>query len=162
MMTGEIYYAWEEIDNDIFTLAKTIKSSGFSPDLIIGIARGGCVPAIMLSHLLRKPFDVLKWSIFDYKNTDLSNWLKFICEAKYGIKILLMEDIVDTGETLSILFKYAEERDISQKWKENLKIASIWCNPRAKILPNFFVKEIDREFDQRWVVFPWEKREEIK
>ena len=71
-----------------------------------------------------------------------------------GQKILLVDDIIDSGETI---------RQVIETWgdfpAENLSIACLILNTDQETLPDFFHKTIDRKEDERWVKFWWENED---
>lgn len=89
---------------------------------IYGIPRGGLPVAVKLSHLLDLPL------ILDTKDITPHT--------------LVAEDTVDTGRTVERLFRSCGD---------NIKIASLYVGPKAKIKPDFSVRK-----KKNWVVFPWE------
>jgi hypoxanthine phosphoribosyltransferase len=76
----KIYLSWDEIEDAIESLAHQIKQSGKKIGSMDGLARGGLIPAVMLSHKLGIPF-------MNENNNDEGY-------------ILIVDDICDTGETL--------------------------------------------------------------
>jgi hypoxanthine phosphoribosyltransferase len=76
----KIYLSWDEIEDAIESLAYQIKRSGKKIGSMDGLARGGLIPAVMLSHKLGIPF-------MNENNNDEGY-------------ILIVDDICDTGETL--------------------------------------------------------------
>jgi hypoxanthine phosphoribosyltransferase len=76
----KIYLSWDEIEDAIESLAHQIKQSGKKIGSMDGLARGGLIPAVMLSHKLGIPF-------MNEDNNDEGY-------------ILIVDDICDTGETL--------------------------------------------------------------
>lgn len=112
-------YKWKSFDNDTKNIANFAKKYKFKN--IYGIPRGGIIVAVKLSHLLNIPI------ILDYRN--ITN------------KTLVVDDILDTGKTLSNLFSII-------KFKP--KVATLfWYNKSKK--PDFWCRE-----KLTWVVFPWE------
>ena len=82
----KIYLSWDEIENAIESLAHQILKSGKQIGSINGLARGGLIPAVILSHRLEIPF----------MNEDNDT------EGH----ILIIDDICDTGNTLEYYTKH--------------------------------------------------------
>ena len=61
MSVKKYYYSWKEFNEDIDFITKKIKLIAVKPELIIGIARGGLIPAVALSHKLEVPFKSTTW-----------------------------------------------------------------------------------------------------
>ncbi len=145
--------SWEEIEKNIDKLSDKIKASGFKPDYIIGIANGGLIPLYFLAKKLGIN-DVLIVSASSYdkdKRKDLK--IKYIPETNLtGKKILLIDDIADTGLSL----KGVVDAVINKYNVSELKTATLEVNKkRCKFYPDFYVAVEEGE----WVVFPWEKSE---
>ena len=105
---------------------KKIDFSKFSG--VYGIPRGGIPIAVHISHNL---------------NLSLLHYPQSHTQAK----ILIVDDIVDTGLTLSTY---------KQKSPSNNFFASLYYKPHSLYSPDLFLFETTK-----WIVFPWEDREEI-
>lgn len=153
--TTIIDYNYQDFLNGIQNIVNQIKESQYSPEYIVGIVRGGAVPAVHLSHKLKVPTIMLQWSTRDYEHWNTSiTWIPEDINA--GKKILLVDDIIDGGETI---------REILEDWNtcireplntDNIKIASLIYNTAQETIPDFYDRTIDRNKDGRWFVFPWE------
>ena len=89
-----IKYPYNEYKKDLNSLVKQIQKKKVKYDLVLGVERGGLIPAVHLSHRLGIPFKTLSWSS-QLKDGSMLTW--FILRNK---KILLVDDIVDSGGTL--------------------------------------------------------------
>lgn len=145
-----IIYTQTQFNHDLQFLVKQIADAEFMPDLIVGILRGGVIPAIHLSHILGCPVKVVEWSTRDSKITDSRQLDKIAVEADHGKKVLLIDDIVDSGKTLNdIKTRMFDTRD-------NVRYASLWYNPSQSTTVDFYCNTVDRNVDKRWVYMPWE------
>lgn len=99
------YMSWQDVQILITGLVSLIKMRSNQPELIIGIGRGGLIPATMLSHHLEIP-------MFSYHLNLRDHDRDYVYEAAHaqllqeviGTKnVLLVDDINDTGETLKLL-----------------------------------------------------------
>jgi len=147
-----INYSWQQLNDDTDKLYSLIKGVGFKPDIIVGIVRGGAVPAVILSHKFKNSnVTFLNWSTRDSKKRDIKLADKIAVAASYGSKVLIIEDIVDSGETMMQI----KERMFDTK--SNILYTSLWYNPnQLKSSVHLFANLIDRNIDKRWVVFPYE------
>lgn len=133
-----------------------IKESGYKPDVIIAILRGGMVPAINLSDLLRiKEILTLKvehWGITATKNkkAELKSSLP---EDIKGKKILLVDDLTDTGGSIEVCIKYIKELN-----PREIKTATLIHKKQAKFEPDFYAERIDK---WRWIILPWNINEDL-
>lgn len=130
---------WEEFDNEIVALAAKID---LSPDVIVGIVRGGLVPARLLSkHLKVKDMYCLTVK----KGGDKRKITSEVLEDLTNKKIIIIEDILETGKSLIVAKKYLESKGAF------VKTACLYILPVSKIKPDFYLKEISEAID-----FPWE------
>src|SRR3989338_5561122 len=113
-------YTWEEFEKDCAAIANW--ASGRHIKTIYGIPRGGLVPAVKLSHILDIPLVL--------NRDDISR------------DTLIIDDIIDEGNTIDRLIKMAGEPH---------HVASIFYNKSAKHAPHFYLRE-----PKCWVLFPWE------
>jgi len=147
-----IVYTQTQFDHDIQFLIKQLSDAEFKPDLIVGLMRGGVIPAIHLSHILDCPVKAIEWSTRDSKITDKKQLDKIAVMAEQGSKVLIVDDIVDSGKTM---------REIKERMfdtRDNVKYAALWFNPSQNTTVDFLCWKVDRAIDDRWVIFPWEKQ----
>ena len=149
--------AWAEVVEWCRELAEKIEASGWRPDLIVAIARGGYVPARLLCDFL---------DIHELLSLQVLHWGKAAeitakAHVKYpyeidlsGKKILLVDDIVDTGDSVIVAKNF-----ILEKWKPSeLKTAAMqWISPVAKIKPDYYVDEVKEWI---WYQYPWTRAED--
>jgi len=138
-----IFYSWEDYNEDILSLVSQIASSNWFPDFIVGVKRGGLIPAVKLSHILDKPLLVVSCQLRDNCEVDLK------MNVSKDTRLLFVDDICDSGETFE---------KISQELNDykNKKFCSLYHNIRLNFLCDYKARKIDREKDKRWIIFPWE------
>ncbi len=130
---------WEELDKEITTLSSKINNP---PDIIIGIVRGGLVPARLLSSKLNvKTMHALTVKKLGAERKVTSE----IAEDLTGKKILLIEDMLETGKSLIVAKQYLETKGAI------VKTACLYIMPISEIKPDYYLKEINDA-----VKFPWE------
>lgn len=156
--TTIIDYSYSDFCAGIDSIANAVKSSGWTPDYIVGIVRGGAVPAVYLSHKLKVPLVAVSWSTRDTSiyGRESNCWIpEDIMEGK---KILIVDDIVDGGDTIRELLEDWQKSvaGLGKLNTDNVKIAAMWFNPSQDVNVDFYHNIVDRTEDQRWVVFPWE------
>lgn len=153
-----LQYGYDEFQQGIDAIALQMESLDFKPDYIIGVVRGGAVPAVYLSYRLKVPVVLIQWSLRDKGLNYMGNQsVTYIGEdLQKGAKILLIDDIVDSGETVRQLIQDWQECSYGHMPMDNLRIASLFYNPQQNIAVDFFHRIIDRRQDDRFVVFPWE------
>ena len=153
-----IDYSYIDFSSGIDHIARSIKSSGWSPDYIVGIVRGGSVPAVYLSHKLKVPVVMVSWSTRDTTifGCESNCWIPE--DIHKGKKVLVVDDIVDGGETIRELLKDWDKSTagLGNLPVDNLRVAAMYYNTSQDVKVDFYHREIDRNEDQRWVIFPWE------
>ena len=124
----KIYLKWKDIDKATDNLAKQIIKSKLEISAIYGCPRGGLIPAVILSHKLGVPF---------LKEDD--------GETLVDENTLIIDDICDTGETLS---QYSEFPSVLT--------ATIHYKPTAMFKPDFYWNTVTED---EWIVYPWEQKD---
>jgi hypoxanthine phosphoribosyltransferase len=139
--------SWEDIERALGGLAAKIKRE-FDPDVVVGVARGGLIPAVCLSHLLGgKLMRIIHAKYYEdvgVRGKEPEIWSD-VGELKG--KVLVVDDVADTGDTLGAVVPH-----IKRKTEGEVRVATIARKPRSKLTPDFCEIETDE-----WVVFPWEK-----
>lgn len=165
-MSNKIQYTNEQMRGDLQEIIRQMTSEGFAPDVVVGIARGGLVPATMLSHYLGKSLMVINYSLRDNKVTQVSEVNDLIQLIKKDHRILIVDDICDSGETLAkVALELTESRELRggyninyDGWEDRVKTAVLWNNiSQDKFTADYVGREIVRAEDERWVIFPYEE-----
>lgn len=140
---------WLEFGDASRSLAMDIVASGFAPDFVIAIARGGLVPGGALAYALGvKSCGSLNVEFY----TDLESTLDepiFLPpmldnSALIGKNVLLVDDVADSGRTLKLVIELLERAGVV------VKSATLFAKPQSIVSPDFFWRKTDR-----WIVFPW-------
>jgi len=130
---------WEELENEIQALASKIS---YTPDIIIGIVRGGLIPARLLSSSLKiKNMYCLTVKKYDIERKVTSE----ISEDLIGKKILLVEDMLETGKSLIVAKRYLETKGAI------VQTGCLYIMPISEIEPDYYLKIIEEV-----AKFPWE------
>lgn len=144
-----MFYSFDDYSHDLDSLTHQIAGSGKFYEYVVGIVRGGAIPAVCLSHRLGIPMRTVSWSTFH--NDQMREYALDIAEdIASGKNILLVDDILDSGRTMKELMKDWDcERD-------NVGIAVLVYNTEQQIKPDFYGRTIDRNVDKDWITFWWE------
>ncbi|MBS7658814.1 MAG: phosphoribosyltransferase [Candidatus Bathyarchaeia archaeon] len=146
---------WNDIYEMCIKLADKIKKSGFFPDLIIGVARGGWIPARILSDLLENS-NVASVRVEFYvdiaKTSHSPKITQGVSVSLTGRKILVVDDVADTGKSLKAVIDY-----LYNLGAKEVKTATLHYKPKSIIKPDFYIEETDA-----WIVYPHERFEFIK
>jgi hypothetical protein len=154
-MSGSRKYVspgWDDIYDMLLELAVRIRRSGFQPDLIVGVSRGGWVPGRVLSDLLansRTANVKVEFYVGIGKTSRRPLVTQPISEEISGKRVLLVDDVADTGESLLVALQHVRERGAGE-----IRTVTVYYKPHSKFKPDFFA-----ETTGRWIVFPWERLE---
>lgn len=146
---------WNQIHNMLICQAQKIQKTPYNPNIIISIARGGLVPARILSDLLEvHPFASIQTEFYtDIAKTKQTPTLKHTLTTPLKDKnILLVDDVTDTGKTHTIVQTYLQ----TQKPAE-IKTAVLYHKPQSIITPDFYEKQTNN-----WIIFPWDIKETLR
>lgn len=142
----KIYYGYEEFIGDVKLLSTQIKD--YNPDTLLSIARGGVTLGHFISNALdnRNLFTIN--SIHYNGQNKLDSFEIFnIPDLSNSKKVVLIDDIVDSGETMSEIKNLLEKKFPTCEFK----IAAIFYKPSAIIEADYKVKEA-----KAWIEFFWE------
>ena len=146
-----VYYTPAHINSYLLNIARQMYKDNFRPNYIVGIARGGLVPAIKLSHYLDIPMYALN-------KGESNHWIPE--DALEGKRILVIDDINDTGTTI---------RNLKKEWSEsqgdwgkifrigNVKFATLIDNDASEEFVDYSGFTINKCENPEWCVFPWEE-----
>ena len=149
--------SWKEAYRLAKILARKIKSSGFEPDLVIGIARGGLVPArVVCDFLLQKDLAAIKVEHWGIAATLGNARIKFPLPIEIdssGKKILVVDDVADTGDTFSVIMDY-----IKGKAPSEVKTAVLHYKTCSTSVPDYWA---ERQDEWKWIIYPWAAYEDL-
>lgn len=150
-MSNKIFYSWKDFDDDIAILADNININQWLPDYIVGVKRGGLIPAIKLSHIFNKPLIMMSCQLRD--NVDNEVRLYEVEELPKDKNVLIVDDICDSGITLSkIILKFiANGFNI-----DHIKTCALFYNTEQKFIVDYYVRCLNRLHNKEWIIFPWE------
>ena len=147
------YVTWADIESYVNHVIFDMYKDKWIPDYIVGLTRGGLIPAVMLSHKINVPMHTLKVSLRDHAEHEENLWLED--EVSDGAKVLVVDDINDTGATLN---------QIVHDWRlqnlpgHNVKFAVLFDNLSSGFSQkvDYCATEINKAEHDEWIVFPWE------
>ena len=167
MANKKVYYNWQDIEDMTSDIIQQIAvdGDGFKPDYVVGLTRGGLIPATMISHYFGVPMHTLEIKLRDHATTPESNkWMPQ--DALDGKKILIVDDINDTGDTLAWIKEdwnnsakfYEKGKSPEINWEANVRFAVLTENEPSKFGDVDYVsKFINKNEDPQWIVYPWEE-----
>jgi hypoxanthine phosphoribosyltransferase len=131
------------------------RKTPYQPDIIIGIAQGGTIPTRILTDLLKPP-QTTTITIQFY--TDIATQKHHpilkqpLTTPINGKKILIVDDISDTGQTLNLA-----KQHLTKKGATDIKTATLYTKPTTQTTPDYAEKTTIH-----WIIFPWEIKETIQ
>ena len=163
-MPNKIIYTHDQMAGDLQEIIRQMHLDNYRPDYVVGIARGGLVPATMLSHYFAKPLMALNYSLRDKMVCPDDEVNAMVEKLKEGFSLLMVDDICDSGETLrKIVDEVTPHMDSIvlgqyKGWESRLRTAVLWNNTSQDTFEAEYVgREVDRNEDERWVIFPFEE-----
>jgi len=147
--------SWDQIYNFLLNIAKRIHRNGFKPDIILGVSRGGWPPARVMSDLLENPNVVnvaAEFYVGVAETRDKPVITQPVSVSVNDKKVLVVDDIADTGQSLKLVISHLEEEGASE-----VKTTTIYYKPWSALTPDYYEKKTTS-----WVIFPWERKETVK
>ncbi len=150
-------------------ICRDIVTSDWRPTYVVGLTRGGLIPATMISHYFSVPLHTLNVSLRDDNIGPESNlWM---AEEAFGYdpdlitpNILIVDDINDSGATLNWIMEdwpsgcLPNDKRWESVWNQNVKFAVLFDNTasKCKVEMDFVGEEINKNENDVWIDFPWE------
>lgn len=158
-MSGEKFECevmdWGLFDRLSRDVAEKIKASGFQPDFMVGLARGGWVLSrVLCDYLGVKDLVSLKVEHWGVTATpDGRAQIKYPFDIDLtGRRVLVVDDITDTGDSMILAVNYVREKNPAE-----VRTAALRHIEGSKFVPDYYGDEIT----WRWVVFPWNYVEDM-
>ena len=152
-------FSWRDIDELARQLFNLVKSDGYEPEIILGISRGGWIPARLLSDMFEasyllegnKTSSILATMQIGFYTGIAETHSKPVISQDVGVdifqkRILLIDDLADSGKSLQCALDYLRLKD-----PKEVKIATLLNKPWSKVKPDYFAEEATE-----WAVFPHE------
>lgn len=146
---------WSRMQSILLSLGRKVVCSRFVPDVVVGVSRGGWIPARVLCDLLSAPV-LASIGVEFYAGVGETKRRPILTQplstSVSGKKVLLVDEVADSGESL----KLAREQLIDGG-AEEVKTVTMYAKPWSTIEPDYYEKRTSR-----WIVFPWETTETIR
>ena len=140
--------SWDQFHRDSRALAWRLNGEG-PFEACVAITRGGLVPAAIVARELNiRTVDCVAVKSYDHQNQGGIKVLKpiapeILAKAKEGKKILIVDDLVDTGATARVV------RDMLP----GAHFATVYAKPKGREMVDTFVTEVSQD---TWIFFPWD------
>jgi hypoxanthine phosphoribosyltransferase len=147
---------WGEVYRLSALLARQVKDAGYRPDVVIAIARGGYIPARLVCDFL-DIYDLSSIRISHYtagsSKEERASLSSPLCMDITGFKVLLVDDITDTGDTVDVALQHIREFGPAE-----IKVAVLQHKKQSMLQPDFYAKKLVK---WRWIIYPWAVVEDI-
>ncbi|MCX8202397.1 MAG: phosphoribosyltransferase family protein [Candidatus Micrarchaeota archaeon] len=152
------YLSWEKIEEMCQKIASEINKKNIKIDKIIAISRGGLIPGRILSSLLRnKNLSTIRVTFYTKPGVakDKPHLAEDLSTDITDKTVLIVDDVVESGKTLSLTYNYLKERGAKKIYTAALFDKHV--DGKEKLTsPDFFCEKISN----KWIVYPWEKFDE--
>lgn len=168
-----------DIQKMTLDIIRQITLTGYKPDYVVGITRGGLLPAILISQYFDVPLETLRVSLRDHAQQECNAWMSTdafgyidsagqeITKSRWDISkrknILILDDINDSGATLEWIKKdwqsscLPNEQAWDTVWNKNVKFAVLVNNEASNFKDiDYASLYINKAEDDSWIEFPWE------
>ena len=137
-------------------LVRKIIESGFRPQLIVAIGRGGWVPGRILSDFLGQ-MDLTSFKIEHYRDTRKAKaaQVRYPLAAEVaGRRVLLVDDVADSGETFAVALEHLHSRGPPAE----LRTAVLHYKTVSSFVPDYHGQKVVK---WRWIIYPWAVAEDV-
>ena len=164
-MADKLIIDWKEYNLIVEKLAIQIHQSGFKPDILIGIMRGGAPIIDVLSRVFKLKCAYLAVESYSGKGIeDQQGQLIFSREMSSTVKdlggnLLLCDDLSDTGTTLNRSIDWLNKYPPLKGKIKDIKTAILWKKKQSTFEADYCAIKLS---DNPWIVQPFEKYEEVR
>ena len=182
MSVKKHFYSWQDVEKMCVQIVNQMYADDWRPDYIVGITRGGNVPATIISNMTGIRCEALKVSLRDDTSDSESNcWMSedafgYVQEKDREVyksrwdpalrkNILIVDDINDTGATFNWIKQDwtsncfpNEDSAWECVWSQHVRFATLTDNLSSEFdgEVKYTCHEVDKAEEDVWLVYPWE------
>jgi len=149
----KLYYSYGDMVSDCRVIVRDMAHDNFKPDVIVGPGRGAYPFGVMLSHYFEVPFEAFRWQTRDGVIED-SETLQHILSKYKDKKVLIVDDINDTGKTLIGINEVVDALDF---FNQEISYATLFDKESSKFSKVDYTANAVLPDQERWIVFPYEE-----
>ncbi len=147
--------SWREVEHHCVTIAEQVRSRIERVDIIVGVLRGGWIPARLLSDYLGvATMGALEIKFYKSIGETAERPVvtqPLIMDIRDKV-VLVVDDVADTGKTLNVAVNF-----LNHYGPKKILTASLYLKPWSMHRPDFYAEETDA-----WIIFPWDKAETVE
>lgn len=150
-----LFLSWGDIQRLSEELADKVAESGFLPDVLVAVSRGGFDPARILSDQL----GVKRLASLQVVYYTGVNERSEMPEVQYplnadvrGLLVLVVDDVADSGNSLRLVREYVEGLGAAE-----VRVATLHHKPWSVYRPDYYAEEVEK-----WIIYPWEVKESVQ
>lgn len=149
--------SWDHFYQLSRQLVSKLYDASFTPDIIIAISRGGCIPArILCDYLDVFDLDVIKIEHYHGVHKQKAATLRYPLSANITEKrVLLVDDVSDTGDSFALGTRHL----LSRGDPLDLKTAVLHHKTVSSYTPDFYAERVEQ---WRWIIYPWAVIEDLR
>ena len=176
-MIKKHYYSWADVEKMCVSIVNQMYKDNWRPDYIVGITRGGNVPATIISNITGIRCEALKVSLRDGESGKTGDSMLWMAEDAFGYndgtlvtagplenKILIVDDINDTGATFNWIMNDWKSGCLPDhlRWNNifgnNVRFATLKDNLASEFNSkiSYTCHEVNKAEEDVWLVYPWE------
>jgi hypoxanthine phosphoribosyltransferase len=141
--------AWQDLGEAARHLAEAVVASGYQPDIVLAIARGGLLPGGAVSYALGVK-NSCAMNVEFYTDVDQRLEVPLILPPAPELidltdsKMLIVDDVADTGRTLEVVTDFCADK------VAEVRTAVLYEKPHSLVKCDYVWRRTDR-----WIDFPW-------
>ena len=152
---GREVLTWAAFGSAGRELAAVVAASGYRPDVLLGIARGGLPLTASLAYALGvKKVATINVEFYTGVDSRLPEPLvlppALDPSDMAGLDVLVVDDVADTGRTLEVV------ADLVRRWGARSRTAVLYEKPASLVHPDYAWRTTDR-----WIEYPWSDEPEV-
>ena len=166
-MVKKVHYTWKDIEHMVMSINNLMFADNWRPDYIVGLTRGGLVPAVIMSNMtgiLCHTLDVrFRDTDENYSGPESNCWM---AEDAFGYEkdpknILIIDDINRGGDAMSWIMRDWQSSCLPSNerwdhvWHDNVRFASLLSSPNSIVDTDYWSQEFSDD-EETWIQFPWE------
>lgn len=146
------YLSYEQISSMTHEVMDQVQKSNWIPTMILGLCRGGLMPAILMSHGWDIPMRSFNLSLRDQKSFTPDDPAAITSLVEKGHRVLVVDDINDSGATITWL------KDRLQHHQQHVRFAVLLNKANSSQSADYSSLPVSINQSHVWWVFPWENK----